>query len=74
MEVEPSMNEEDIPSPAGISLAGAIAVILVYWVHLALISQPLINENGVSITIFVSAFVAQYIPLRVLKTRLLEDM
>lgn len=57
----------DLPSPASLSFVGAVSVLVVYWLHLALLGLPLANETGVSITILVSAFLAQYIPLRLLK-------
>lgn len=68
------MNEEDLPSFSALSLVGAAAVVIVYWIHLALINRPLIDETGVSLTIFISAYLAQYLPLRALKTRLLTKM
>ncbi|QGA80950.1 hypothetical protein [Candidatus Nanohalobium constans] len=63
--------EERIPSPAGISLIGAATVVILYWVHLVALGTG-IGETGVEITLFISAFLAQYIPLAALKSDLQE--
>jgi hypothetical protein len=55
--------------PVMTSLAGAIGVLLVYWFHLFLMEFPITDDTGVSVTIFVSAFVAQYIPLKTAESK-----
>ena len=66
------IDEIDI-NPLGTGFSGGIAVVLVYWIYLALVSRPPLEEAGVSITIFLSAMIAQYIPLRVLEMRMAEE-
>ena len=58
---------DDIPSPSGISMVGAASVVVFYWIHMALTDAMTFSAQGVEITLFVSAFLAQYIPLIVLK-------
>lgn len=65
-----SMDNEDGFSPAGISFVGALSVILFYWIYAALVSTADIMVTGVEITVFVSAFLSQYIPLALLKDEL----
>lgn len=60
------LEDENVPA-ATISLLGALAVLLVYWAHLALLELPLVNDTGVSLTVLISAFLAQYIPLKIMK-------
>lgn len=65
--------EDEFPSPAVISLVGAIAVVLFYWLHLWAVGDGFAwDEDGVEITLFIAAFLAQYIPLAGIKSRI-ED-
>jgi len=63
-----AMENDVIPNPAGISFVGAAAVVISYWVYLAALQQS-IGTSGVDITIFIAAFLAQYIPLAAIKSR-----
>jgi hypothetical protein len=65
------MNDENKPGlmPVTTSIAGAIGVLAVYWFHLFLIELPITDDTGVSFTIFVSAFIAQYIPLKTAESK-----
>lgn len=67
------MRDEIQVNPLGVGISGGIAVVLVYWIYLALVSRPPLEEAGISITIFLSALISQYIPLRVLETKLEEE-
>ena len=62
-----AMEDDTIPSPAGISLVGASAVVIFYWLHLAALGIA-IGTSGVEITVFIAAFLAQYIPLAAIKS------
>lgn len=67
------MKEHLRVNPIGTSFSGGIAVVLVYWIYLALVSRPPLEETGIAITIFLSAMISQYIPLKVLETRLKKE-
>lgn len=60
------MDENEIQAGL-ISLIGALAVIVVYWIHQLWVGSPPITESGVSVTIFLAAFFAQYIPLSMIR-------
>ena len=62
------MENDTIPPPAGISLVGAAAVVIFYWLHLAALEIG-IGTSGVEITIFIAAFLAQYIQLAAIKSQ-----
>lgn len=51
------------------SFIGAVGILLVYWFHLFLMEVPLTDDTGVSVTIFIAAFVAQYIPLKAAESK-----
>lgn len=55
--------------PVTTSIAGAIGVLAVYWFHLFLMELSVTDSTGVSITIFLSAFTAQYIPLKTAESK-----
>ena len=67
-----AMENDTIASPSGVSLVGGLAVVAFYWVHLAA-SGIDIGAGGVEITLFISAFLAQYIPLEIIRTKLEEN-
>jgi len=60
---------DDIPSPAAISMVGAASVVVFYWIHMALTDAMTFSAQGVEVTLFISAFLAQYIPLAMLEER-----
>jgi hypothetical protein len=64
------MDEDDMVAPAGVALVGALAVVIFYWLHQLVFGIDLVTETGVEITLFIAAFLAQYIPLKILEDRL----
>lgn len=55
---------ENSMSPGEISFIGAVAVTFVYMLHRLALGLPAVDmESGFFLTILVSAFLAQYIPL-----------
>ena len=62
-----AMENDTIPSPAAISFVGAAAVVIFYWLHLAALELS-VGTSGVEITVFIAAFLAQYIPLMAIKS------
>lgn len=61
-------NETDF-MPGLVSITGAIGVLAVYWFHLFLMEIPLTDGTGLSLTVFISTFVAQYIPLKTAESK-----
>jgi hypothetical protein len=59
---------DEIPSPAGISLIGAVAVVVFYWLHLAAVNA-VSAAPGIEVTLFIAAFLAQFIPLSMIEDR-----
>jgi len=61
---------ENSMSPGEISILGAIAVTVIYILHRLILGLPAIDsENGFFLTILVSSFIAQYIPLSIKASR-----
>ena len=62
--------DDNIPSPAGISFIGAAAVVIFYWLHIVALGVTVEPGTGIEITLFISAFLAQYIPLTAINTEI----
>ena len=49
-------------SHAGIAgVIGAVVTVVLYWINLALVGQPVIDPSGASITVIISGFLAAYL-------------
>ena len=61
---------ENSMSPGEISILGAIAVTVIYILHRLILGLPAIDsETGLFLTILISSFIAQYIPLSIKASR-----
>ncbi|PSH00527.1 MAG: hypothetical protein BRC30_03075 [Nanohaloarchaea archaeon SW_7_46_7] len=61
---------ENSMSPGEISFLGAVAVTAVYILHRLVMGLPAINsETGFFLTVLISSFIAQYIPLSMKASR-----
>lgn len=56
--------------PVAVALVGGLAVVVFYWLHNAAVGVQMISETGVEITLFITAFLSQYSPLKMLEDRL----
>lgn len=65
--------DDEMIMPAAAALIGALAVVVFYWIHNAAVNGQdvqMISDTGVEITLFIAAFLSQYIPLKILEDRL----
>lgn len=59
-----SERQTTLSNPVIVGLLSALSVLVVYWAHRFLVNEAPITQNGLSITIFVSVFLAVYSLLR----------
>ena len=60
---------DEMVAPVGVVLVGAMTVVLFYWVHRAVLGIGLMSANSVEVTLFLAAFLSQYIPLKIAEDR-----
>lgn len=62
--------DDEMVMPVAVALVGCLAVVVFFWLHNAAVGVQMISETGVEITLFIAAFLSQYIPLKILEDRL----
>lgn len=63
------LDDSDI-FPVSTSIMGGLSVIVFYWLHLFLVAETMPSAGGVSFTVFLAAFFSQYVPLRIVQSKL----
>lgn len=64
-------NNSDI-FPLSTSIVGGLSVAIFYWLHLFLVAETM-PSGSISFTVFLAAFFAQYVPLRIVQSKLNDN-